>query len=97
MSLTRPAAPSIGQLATELAMDRTTLTAYLKPLDRRGLIRTAAHDLDARSRVLSLTDAGRELLEHAIPLWRRVQRSTMPTFRQMDAAALRATLRELAA
>ena len=39
MSLNRAQAPSIGQVSTLLAMDRTTLTANLKPLERRGLIR----------------------------------------------------------
>jgi DNA-binding MarR family transcriptional regulator len=37
MSLNRAQAPSIGQVSTLLAMDRTTLTANLKPLERRGL------------------------------------------------------------
>lgn len=96
MSLNRPTAPSIGQLAAELAMDRTTLTAYLKPLDRRGLIRTDAHEADARSRVLSLTAAGHALLELAMPAWRRVQQDTLDRTLPLDASALRATLQALA-
>ena len=35
MSLNRPQPPSIGSVAALLAMDRTTLTANLKPLERR--------------------------------------------------------------
>ena len=38
MSLNRPDAPSIGSVAQLLAMDRTTLTANIKPLERRGLM-----------------------------------------------------------
>ncbi len=36
MSLNRPEPPTIGMVAAMLAMDRTTLTAALKPLQRRG-------------------------------------------------------------
>ena len=38
MSLNRPEPPTIGNVAALLAMDRTTLTANLKPLERRGLV-----------------------------------------------------------
>src|SRR4029453_3560753 len=38
MSLNRPEPPTIGAVADLLAMDRTTLTANLKPLERRGLV-----------------------------------------------------------
>src|SRR5688572_33481002 len=36
MSLNRPRAPSMTEVAALLAMDRTTLTAHLTPLERRG-------------------------------------------------------------
>ena len=38
MSLNREEPPSIGSVSALLAMDRTTLTANLKPLERRGLV-----------------------------------------------------------
>jgi DNA-binding MarR family transcriptional regulator len=38
MSLNRPEAARIGDVSALLAMDRTTLTANLKPLERRGLV-----------------------------------------------------------
>ena len=38
MSLNRPKPPKIGDVSALLAMDRTTLTANLKPLERRGLV-----------------------------------------------------------
>src|SRR6516164_1047341 len=38
MSLNRPEPPGMASVATLLAMDRTTLTAALKPLERRGLL-----------------------------------------------------------
>jgi DNA-binding MarR family transcriptional regulator len=70
MSLNRPQPPSIGDVARLLAMDRTTLTANLKPLERRGLVEIAADSADKRARRLSLTPAGRELLTVAVPVWR---------------------------
>jgi DNA-binding MarR family transcriptional regulator len=71
MSLNRPEAASIGNVSTLLAMDRTTLTANLKPLERRGLVSVTADDADKRTRRLSLTPAGRALLCAAVPAWRR--------------------------
>ncbi len=70
MSLNRPQPPTIGDVSRVLGMDRTTLTANLKPLQRRGLVEIALGDADKRSRRLSLTLAGRELLMAAVPIWR---------------------------
>lgn len=69
-SLNRPAPPTIGSVADLLAMDRTTLTANLKPLERRGLIEVAIDKDDKRSRRLIITPAGRALLAKAYPIWR---------------------------
>jgi len=71
MSLNRPVPPSIGSVASLLAMDRTTLTANLKPLERQGLLETAVDPQDRRSRLLTLTDAGRAALAAAVPIWQR--------------------------
>jgi DNA-binding MarR family transcriptional regulator len=70
MALNRPKPPSIAPLAEFLAMDRTTLTAALKPLERRGLIRIMVDPDDRRGRLLSLTAQGRKLLAKAVPIWR---------------------------
>ena len=69
MSLNRPAPPTIGSVASLLAMDRTTLTANLKPLERRGLVELAADEKDRRSRRIKLTDAGMTVLAAALPIW----------------------------
>ena len=71
MSLNRPMPPDMGDVANLLAMDRTTLTAALKPLKRRGLVKIAVDKEDKRSRLLSLTPAGRTLLADAVPLWKK--------------------------
>lgn len=71
MSLNRPAPPSIGELAPFLAMDRTTLTAMIKPLEKRGLVEASSDTKDRRKRRLKLTAAGHELLRRAYPVWRK--------------------------
>jgi DNA-binding MarR family transcriptional regulator len=71
MSLNQPTPPGIGSIANLLAMDRTTLTANLKPLERRGLVDVAVDEDDRRSRKLILTKAGRDLLIAALPTWKR--------------------------
>jgi len=69
MALNRPEPPPLGAVATLLAMDRTTLTAALKPLERRGLIALSIDPADRRSRRPSLTAAGHRLLAQALPIW----------------------------
>jgi DNA-binding MarR family transcriptional regulator len=69
MSLNRPQPPRIGDVAPLLAMDRTTLTANLKPLERRGLVEVIVDPKDKRSRRLRITDAGRDLLVASRPVW----------------------------
>lgn len=69
ISLNRPEPPTIGSVARLLAMDPTTLTANLKPLERRGLLAVTPDADDRRARRLTLTDAGLALLERAIPIW----------------------------
>jgi DNA-binding MarR family transcriptional regulator len=64
---------SMQILAKHMSMDRTTLTAALKPLERRALVSVRPDVLDRRGRSISLTDGGMKLLQEAIPLWKRVQ------------------------
>jgi DNA-binding MarR family transcriptional regulator len=71
MSLNRPEPPDMGAVASLLGMDRTTLTAALKPLQRRGLLKIKVDPADRRSRIMTLTPEGRRLLAHAVPVWRR--------------------------
>src|ERR1700739_5123629 len=67
MSLNRPEPPHLGAVASLLAMDRTTLTAVLKPLQRRRLIKVKTTHDDHRARLLELTTQGKNLLERAVP------------------------------
>jgi DNA-binding MarR family transcriptional regulator len=69
MSLNRPQPATMGSVAAVLDMDRTTLTAALKPLQRRGLVEAVADPKDARSRLMKLTSEGTALLAAAVPIW----------------------------
>lgn len=68
----RPQTP-LGLVADGMGMERTTLTRNLRPLLRRGLLTSEPDPNDARVRLLSLTQEGRDLLEKARPLWARAQ------------------------
>ncbi len=71
ISLNRPEPPNVGSVASLLSMDRTTLTAALKPLQRRDLVTVMVDAADRRGRRLRLTSAGRALLARALPVWGR--------------------------
>ncbi len=92
MSLNRPDPAGLGSLALLLAMDRTTLTANLKPLERRGLVRSLPDPADARRRRLRLTPAGRRLLLAALPAWRRTEQACERQVGEADAPRLRGLL-----
>jgi DNA-binding MarR family transcriptional regulator len=96
MSLNRPEPPNLGSVAALLAMDRTTLTAALKPLQRRGLVKVSVDKEDRRSRRLAITAAGRALLAKAYPLWREAHAGVEKRLAGLTPDALRAALRALA-
>ena len=96
MSMNRPERPSIGSVASVLSMDRTTLTAALKPLQRRGLVTVMVDADDRRSRRLQLTPAGRALLTRAVPVWRRTHAEIERLLPRAGADRLRRNLRALA-
>jgi DNA-binding MarR family transcriptional regulator len=95
MSLNRPEPPAMGDVAQVLAMDRTTLTAALKPLERRGLVETRADAKDRRIRRLALTAAGRSVLDSALPIWTASHAAVEAMFADGGADRLRADLRGL--
>jgi DNA-binding MarR family transcriptional regulator len=92
-ALNRPPPARMASLTALLAMDRTTLTAAIKPLERRGLIEVAVDPEDRRSRLLSLTRAGRALLARAVPIWKSTHGEIEG--RAGDAERLRRDLRAL--
>ena len=70
MSLNRPTPPPMKPVAELLAMDQTTLTAALKPLQRKGWIEIVINPSDRRERLLQLTTEGKAILAAAVPIWK---------------------------
>ncbi|MFD1331482.1 MarR family winged helix-turn-helix transcriptional regulator [Methylopila musalis] len=95
-ALNRETPPSIGAVASLLAMDRTTLTANLKPLERRGLLIAAVDPADRRGRRLTLTDAGLATLSAAMPIWRATHGEIDERLAALDGDLLRKGLAALA-
>ena len=95
MSLNRPEPPAMANVASLLAMDRTTLTAALKPLERRGLVTVATDRGDRRSRLMALTPKGMTLLARAVPIWERTHQEIEGLLPHGDPNRLRSNLRAL--
>jgi DNA-binding MarR family transcriptional regulator len=86
--------PTIGEVAATLAMDRTTLTANLKPLVRRGLLEIIPDPDDRRGRRIRLTAEGMAALADGLPIWESLH-ATIEEELPYDADQLRQTLRAL--
>jgi DNA-binding MarR family transcriptional regulator len=95
MSLNRPLPPRMKEVALLLALDRTTLTANLKVLERRGLAQSEPDPNDKRSRLLTLTDEGRRQLAEAVPAWKRTEEEIEALLASGDADGLRKDLKAL--
>ena len=72
MALNRPEPPPMSPVARLLAMDRTTLTAALKPLSARGWVAIEPDPKDKRGKRLKLTPGGTAALASAVPIWKEV-------------------------
>lgn len=97
MALNRPEPPTIAPVANLLAMDRTTLTAALKPLTRRGWIAVEADEKDKRGKRLRLTHAGMAVLFAALPVWERLHAEIEAALTAIDADSLRRGLLDVSA
>jgi DNA-binding MarR family transcriptional regulator len=95
MSLNRPKPPGMGSVAELLAMDRTTLTAALKPLQRRGLVTVQMDPDDRRGRLLRLTAKGNNLLAKAAPVWEQTHAEMEALLDAGEPDRLRRALRAL--
>ena len=85
----------MASVAALLAMDRTTLTAALKPLQRRGLLDIAADPADRRARLMMLTPKGRKLLARAVPIWKSTHAAVEDLLEDRDPDHFRRNLRAL--
>jgi DNA-binding MarR family transcriptional regulator len=92
MALNRPHPAGMLGVADLLAMDRTTLTAALKPLERRGWIGIAVDPSDKRGRLLTLTPVGQQVLAAALPMWEQTHELVERQLPAGDPDRLRADL-----
>ena len=96
ISLNRPEPARLGSVANLLGMDRTTLTAALKALERRGLVKIAIDPEDRRGRLLTLTKSGKMLIAKAVPIWIETHREVEELLRKEAPDLLRGDLLALA-
>ena len=96
MALNRPEPPPMGPVAAVLAMDRTTLTAALKPLERRGLVTVEPDLRDRRGRLLRLTEEGRRFRSDFIRIAQDTNRQMEQGFSPEELAALHRYLERVA-
>ncbi len=89
IAMSREAGGMMSEVAEYLAMDGTTLSRNLRPLERAGLVRMKRIAADGRVRVAQLTPAGRRLIEHALPLWKRAHQRVVAALGPAAAAELR--------
>jgi DNA-binding MarR family transcriptional regulator len=92
MSLNRPHPATLGSVSSLLGMDRTTLTAALKPLARQGWIVIAKGEDDRREKSLTLTPQGQAVLANAVPIWCALHAAIEESLPQGEADRLRQTL-----
>ena len=92
MSLNRPEPPPMGPVAALLAMDQTTLTAALKPLQRKGWVTVMENPKDRRGRLLGLTPDGKAALAKALPIWKSTHASLDDALPKGSPARLRQDL-----
>ncbi|MGO7214732.1 MarR family winged helix-turn-helix transcriptional regulator [Rhizobium ruizarguesonis] len=95
MSLNRPEPPPMGPVAALLAMDQTTLTAALKPLQRKGWVKVMENPRDRRGRLLSLTTEGKAVLARALPIWKSTHAALDGRLSDGSSARLRQDLQAL--
>jgi DNA-binding MarR family transcriptional regulator len=87
----------MAAVATLLAMDRTTLTAAIKPLQRRALVNVAVDPADRRARLMTLTPKGRKLLAQAVPIWQSTHLAVEGLLSDGDPDRFRNNVRALSA
>lgn len=86
---------ALQPLAEVMVMDRATLGHNVRPLLGRGLVQLEV-GRDRRSRELSITQAGRDLLVEARALWRQAQDAFETEMGRNTASALRGLLHRVA-
>ena len=80
---------SLTELARLAELDRSTVGRNVRVLARMGLVSETAAE-DQRETAVALTEAGREAVRRAAPLWEDAQRRVRSALGEKGAEALRA-------
>jgi DNA-binding MarR family transcriptional regulator len=94
IATTRLEPVTVTHLAEVVVMDRTTLARNLRPLEKKGLMNVTRGD-DQRTRIVTLTTRGKEVLSRALPLWEKAQARVVRGMGQERWTALEANLKEV--
>lgn len=70
LHISRSGPLSVSDIASWLRITHVSVSQAVAALDRHGLITSTANPADGRSRLLTLTPAGRDLVDRLTPLWR---------------------------
>jgi DNA-binding MarR family transcriptional regulator len=95
IAATRLEPVTVTHLAEIVVMDRTTLARNLRPLEKKGLMNVTPGD-DQRTRIVTLTTRGKEVLARALPLWEKAQARVVRGMGQERWTALEANLKDVA-
>jgi DNA-binding MarR family transcriptional regulator len=87
---------SQNHLGRLVAMDAATVKGVIDRLRRRGLVATVPSASDRRRLDLSLTEAGRAMLDRALPVAAQITAETLHPLSAADAARLADLLDRLA-
>jgi DNA-binding MarR family transcriptional regulator len=81
---------TIGDLAEELGIERTTLSRNLDVVAARGWVKIGVGTEDARSRIVSIARGGRKAVADALPAWREAQNTAVAAIGRAGSDALHA-------
>lgn len=85
---------SVTEMAESIAMDRTTLSRNLDLLETKGVV-VSTHPPGVNGRVCVLTDAGRDLVQQMLPVWRASQSELREMLVRPDFAVVITALQQL--
>ncbi len=84
-----PTGAPMRLLADQLAMDLTTMSRNLRPLEKAGLIVVDRQEGDRRVRMVRLAPAGEVRLVEALPRWREAHAKVVTALGEEGAIRLR--------
>ncbi|PXX63155.1 DNA-binding MarR family transcriptional regulator [Nocardia tenerifensis] len=81
LGILRDRHPRMSELAAFLGLDKSTLSGLIDRAERRGLMTRAASPDDKRAVIVSITDAGQELMQR---LYDEFQETFAPAIGRID-------------